>query len=434
MKIIYSFIHDEIAHFSGLSKASRASGIAPAEVKPFYRLVATGNHKFTPDDLSVLTDTYRIYEPYLAADEKVMALSGILSACARSPLDDNNLSDLEFLITTVTQVLILNGWSRIDRDPKFLETACKSMRQVVTAHLPLMSDQALGIYFANSRRFTQFSPREPNNGFRLHSSSDVLEENEIVEADVCSIPNQALMALIFHCCEQDGPVISDSDFAIETLCAQSPISTAGMLEKLATCLKRLGAKDLYIPIKLPDLVAVALLIERFALAASFATAREDQHLLNEGVSSLVDLVLRNRPSELISKDYNMFLADAPGFTFYEKPVAKLLEESLLKSAKLQNPLSGASGQAVQDLYWAVARNCLQVHVKHSNAGYDNQALMAGLVQHCMTRLMVPKSLRGFKPEQQAMLISGVADHELKKRLLTEYKSCRGHVLSSDLGM
>lgn len=392
--------------------------------------MAARSHKFKASELTTLVETYKTYEPYLQNAEKVLTLGGILSACALSPLDDSNSTDLDYLVATVTNVLILGGWSRIDRDPTLLEGVCKAMRQLVIEHLPLLTNQALGKYFANSRRFTQFAKKDSNNGFRLHSGSDVLEDKAITEADACSIPNQALMAVIYHFCKEDGPVINDSDFLPKD--GQSP--AIEILKKLSDCLKNFSGDGLYLPVKLPDLVVITLLIERFALAASCAPLVSDRALLTEGVASLVGIILNNRPDELVSKDGNMFLADAPSSSLYESPAAKLLVRSLLKSIASRVPLDEPARKSVRDLEWAVIKNCLQVHVKHAARGYDNLELITGLLPHCTEKLEEPGALKGIRAEQQAMVVSIVSEPSLKKRLMVEYKKCRGHVLTNDLGM
>ena len=413
---------------------SRDLGQEPAEVKSFYLQMASGSHKFTPGELSALTDIYKAYEPHLSADEKVMTVSGILAACARSTLAESNGEDLGFFIASVTKVLIMGSWSMIDKDPNFLQGVCKALREVVIEHLPLLPEQAIQAYFCNSRRFTRFSRREQNNGFRLHSDSDVFDDLEAMDADACNIPNQALMAVIFHFCKEDGPIIRVEEFVFDELADVGPNAPVVMLKNLADCLNTFASAGHYLPIKLPDLVVVSQLIDRFALAASFAPSDDYRDAFIEGVSSLVDLVLRNRPEDLISKDINMFLVDAPGFQFYDSPVATLLEKSFLQATASQIKLEGAADQAVQDLHRAVIRNSLQVHGKHYSAGYDNQHLIAGLLPNCNDRLKEPGSLSGFKPEQQALVVCLVADPVIKKRLLVDYKSCRGQVLTNDLGM
>lgn len=434
MKIIYEFIHEELAQFSGWAMASRASGGKPQEVGSFYWQMSSGNYLFRPDDLTSLVQTYSVYARHLPADEKVLVLGGILSACARSELTDSVTDDLSFFVSTAVAALSDGGWGQIDSAPNFLEPICKAMRKVVTAHLPLLSTPALQAYFSNSRRFTRYTQPEESNTFSLHPSSWVLEDDVVIDKDSRSLPNQALMAVIHHFFNENERMVEDKDcvFAEGASTGQSP--AVQKLIEFGSCLTRLAKDGLYLPPKYPDLLVFSLLVERFALAASAPASADDRAHLLQGVTSLVDLVLRNQPEKLISKDLNMFVTDGPGFVFYYPPAARLLENELLKSTASRRAMTGEAAEAIQDFHWAVVRNALYVHAKHRSEGYDNRQLIAGLAPHCRDRLQVLGALDDFRPELQAMVVSSIQDADLKKRLLKQYRHCRGQVLTDDLGM
>lgn len=433
MKIIYGFIHEELAEFSGWATASRASGEPPQAVGSFYWQMSSGNYLLRPDDLTALVQTYNAYAPHLPADEKVLVLGGILSACARSELTDVVSDELSFFVSTAVKVLSDGGWGQIDTAQNFLEPICKAMRKVVTAHLPLLSTPALQAYFSSSRRFTKYTHSEEGNAFSLHPSSWVFEV-VMTNKDNHSLPNQAMMAVIHHFFSDKERMIEDKDCVFDEGTSTGRSPAVQKLIEFGGCLTRLSRDGLYLPPKYPDLLVVSLLVERFALAASAPASTDDREPLLQGVSSLVDLVLRNRPEKVISKDLNMFVTDGPGFVFYYPPAARLLEKELLKSTSSQRAMTGVAAEAIQDFHWAVVRNDLYVHAKHRSEGYDNHQLIAGLAPHCRDRLQVPGALDDFRPELQAMVVSSIQDADLKKRLLKQYRDCRGQVLTDDLGM
>lgn len=427
-------MHEELKRFAALADQARADGVRPYNKVEFCINLGGGCFKVTSDELNTLTKTYLAYEPILAMEYRVQTLSGIISAANNSTLDETARKPLEFFVQSLANVLIVGGWGNLDRKNDYLHICCKSMQKLVTTHLPLLTDDALKTYFSHSRKFTQYAKPGLINSFRLHSGSEIFDDVDLLESSTRALPNQALMGLIHHFCPSDGRTIRNDDFRIRTpedAGAEDPIQ---MLVGLSQCLDRLAGAGLYLPIKYADLVVATQLIDRLALAASTTQSGDVRRCLLDGIVSLTNLVLHNRPKKLASKDYNLFLEDTSGFVFYEKKASDLLENGLLSATRSQLKLDGLSAKAAQDLNWAAVRNCVQVHGRHQSCGYDNQNLITQLLPYCKDNIQEPGALKGFKPEQQAMIVANVQDTDLKRRLMAEYRDCRGHVLTSDLGM
>jgi hypothetical protein len=434
LKLIYNFIHEELEHFSRLAIAAQKSSHPPDEIKSFYRQMASGSHLLSPADLSTLVNTYAVYEPHLDTDEQVMVLGGILSACSISLLPNSASASLGFFVSRTVRVLTDGRWDLIDDSRDFLGGICRSMRAVVTAHLPLIPYDALREYFVSSRRFTQHALADGIGAFRLHPGSEILEADELVDSSYPSLPNQALMSIIFHFFPVGGPLIAESDFVSDELANLGPTQSLGKLIELGVLLRKLSDENLYLPVKYPDILVISLLIERFALAAGSLPSEQGREALTGGITALVDLALRNIPDDLITKDVNMFLRDVFGFEFYNPEVSRLLEKEILRSTASRPYVGGQSTEAVQDFYWAVTRNALRVHEKHRDAGYDNESLICGLIPHCESRLVRADALERFSKEQKTLILRNIKNPELKKTLLKAHRECRGAVLERDLGM
>lgn len=434
LKIVYGFIHEELGEFSAWAEVAKANRHPPSGIKAFYREMSSGGFKLRPDELTTLVATYATYGPHLPNAEKVLVLGGILSACTLSDLSDSVSDDLSFFVSTAVQVLNTGEWGQIDLDRDFLEPICKAMRKVATKHLPLFSIPALQAYFSSSRRFTQYAKPEANNSFCLHQASWVLDDDVIIDQDSRSLPNQALMSIIFHFFNENGAMVEDKDLASDELSGDGLNPVVQKLVDLAFSLNGFSQAGLYIPVKYPDLLVVSLLVERFALAASTSRSPDCKEALLSGITSLVDLVIRNQPENLVSKDLNMFLTDRLGFVFYYPEAARFLEKAFLKSTDSMPAFTGEAAKAMEDFYWAIIKNGIQVHTKHSSEGYDNHHLITRLTSRCHDKLREPGALSKLRADQQAMLVSSIGDPELKRELLIQYKGCRGRVLDEDLGM
>lgn len=432
MKIVINFMHDTLRAHAESARESRLKGSPPVDAMDFFFAVACGTFKVLPAELTELVETYQAYEGELASYQRVTVLDGILKACTASKLNEECRQPLEFFMEEVIKQIDAENWVFIEAEDDFLKYISSSIREVVAAHLPLMTPAALTGYFKFSRRFTHKSAPEFCE-MTFNPATALFDDGAFKQIKTNRHPNQVLVALIDSCFPVDGRSFQDSDFDFKACDQRGSGEGIERLQCLAKVLIDTKASDFYLSMKYPDLVLIGHLVDRFAIAALSSPTDQERGVFEEAVVALVDLVT-NIPEGKLSKEFNIFLTDGSGFNWFDSAVSMKLEADYLTSIPIQCKFTGAAGQALKDLNWFVVANALRVHELNAKQGYNNKGLIRGLLPMCIDRLLEKDSLAQLGVDSQVLLISNISDPALKKQLLVCNKASRAHVLSNDLGI
>lgn len=201
----------------------------------------------------------------------------------------------------------------------------------------------------------------------------------------------------------------------------------------------LRAKDLGVQVDMH--IADALLITNFighlAAIREVEWSHERQVFFDETIIAMVDLVVPKAPSLAVSNNLFRQAGTKSQMPWISQQYAALFHEDLVSGFDFISTvkLSVEVAEAVSQLGFYILLNAAQAHRYLIRDGFhDNTDFMSSMSAHCTNYLSIEKPLGKLKPDERAHLIDAVTDPTLKRSLLRQYKSSRGHVLEQALGL
>jgi hypothetical protein len=383
-----------------------------------------------PLEINDLVSTFEFFSLHETSENLLLMAPGIAGACADSQADASNAPALSYFLEAAVEALC--DYKKVT-DPSLLNSLVKSVHKLVTKHLPLLSTSALGVYLENSRKLTHWAKPEFNE-MSFHSETGVLDHQAVTESFAGVKPNQALASIIEHFFDSAvSNSFTDKEFDHNSDAKHLERKAIAKLTALGGVFIKLAEGKHYLPIKYPDLVVAATLIDRFAIAAASAPSTQEREFFAQAATSFTSLCI-NFPKNKASKDQNLFLRDGTGFEWMGTDACKQLEPVFIKLISSLRSFTGSADAAMREFHWSVLKNALRVHGKHKETGYDNSGLIAGLSAWCTAKILDPDNLAPFGAVEIGTLISGVGDPETKRVLLNRHKESRGQVLMDSMGL
>jgi hypothetical protein len=430
LKIIKPFMSEELLEFQKEARECRAKHEKPRNPSRFYMSMATGTFRLHPQEINDLASTFEFFAFHENSENLAYMAPSVAGACAESEADSSNAQALSYFLETAVEAL--SEYKKIT-DPSVLHSWVKSVNKLVVKHLPHLSVGALGLYIEHSRKLTHWA--DPNfNEMSYHPETGVLNHPVITESFSGVKPNQALTSIIEHFFASDvNSYFVDEEFDYNSAGKHQERDAIAKLTALGSVFIKLAEAKHYLPIKYPDLVLVATLIDRFAIAAASAPSDQERDFFSQAAVSITSLCT-NFPKNKASKDHNLFLRDGSGFDWIGTAPSKALEPVFVRLISSPCPFNGAAEIALREFHWSILKTAMRVHSKHKESGYDNSGLVAGLIPWCTSKILDPDNLAPFGAVEIGVLISGVSDLETKRVLLSRHKESRGQVLMDSMGL
>ena len=292
-----------------------------------------------------------------------------------------------------------------------------------TDHVDVLTDQAFKKVFDHSSLLTRYATGVNDaSNFMLGSSNPQFQG---------TFPaNHAFTSLFKLRLNNFEEKIDWSDYVAG---GKNPKALADLMNDFLRA-KELGAKiDMH--------WADTLLITSFIgeLAAIRMAERHDlrQEFFDETIIALVKLVVPKEPSMAVSNNLFRRAGTQSQMPWIGLEYAQSFHEDLVRAFDFISTLdlSAEVADAVSQLGFYILLNAAQAHRYLIRDGFhDNTDFMRSMAAHCTHPLSIEKPLGKLKPAERADLIDAVTDPALKRSLLRQYKSSRGHVLEQALGL
>lgn len=299
----------------------------------------------------------------------------------------------------------------------------RSLFNFFADHVDILSDQAYKKVFDHSSLLTRYATGVNDaSNFMLGSSNPQFQG---------SFPANHAFGSLFKLRLNDfEDKIDWSDYVAG---GKNPKALADLMSDF------LRAKELGVQIDMHW--ADTLLIVSFIgeLAAIRMVERNDlrQEFFDETIIAMVDLVVPKEPSMAVSANLFRQAGTQSKMPWIGLEYAQSFHEDLIEAFDFISTLdlSAEVAQAVSRLGFYVLLNAAQAHRYLIRDGFhDNTEFMRSMSVHCTHPLSIEKPLGKLNPAERANLIEAIVDPSLKRSLLRQYKSSRGHVLEQALGL
>jgi hypothetical protein len=299
----------------------------------------------------------------------------------------------------------------------------RSLFNFFADHVDILSDQAFKKVFDHSSLLTRYSTGVNDaSNFMLGSSNPQFQG---------TFPANHVFGSLFKLRLNDFD--DEIDWSDYVAGGKNPKALADLMNDF------LRAKELGVQLDMHW--ADTLLITSFIgeLAAIRMVERNDlrQDFFDETIIAMVDLVVPKKPSMAVSTNLFRQAGMQSQMPWIALEHAQSFHEDLAGAFEFISTLdvSAEVAEKVSQLGFYILLHAAQAHRYLIRDGFhDNTDFMRSMSAHCTNSLSIEKPLGMLKPGERAHLIDAVTDPTLKRSLLRQYKSSRGHVLEQALGL
>lgn len=296
-------------------------------------------------------------------------------------------------------------------------------------HASVLSDEAFKTLFDNSVPLTRYAGSETSQNNLLFGCTNSYFQQE------CPA-NCALSHLVaYHTDMFEEEINWWDDYGWGGKCA-------GRLRELQNQIARIDGLGIRLNMHHADAIFITGLSVRLLSIREKGVMPEYAEGIEETVTTLLRMTTPDRPQALAS---NLFRFHGRPYTNSTKEKATWLNrrfceeyhQDLLDNlgdldAAIESP---SIRQAFEAFSWGVLINAAQAqHNLKKDSAFDNASFLEGMTQYCNTPFEQKNPLAGLKKIERLAVLESIKDMQIKRLLLKQYKSDKGHVLTHDLGM